>query len=238
MVRLPLRLQTVYRLVPPEKPMVDIGTDHAFLPIELVRSGRVPSALAFDVRKGPLKIAGEHIRSVGLSDRIQTRLSDGFAALNAGEAETAVIAGMGGGTIRGILERKDPREVGIRTLILGPQSEEEALRFYLQAQGYLVYEERYVEEEGKIYGILAVRAGKEPALSETEARFGRVALNRRDPVLRESLEKKERIYREILAKLPENEAGTERRKELEEELSYVKEAQKRWKEQDEWQKNM
>ena len=75
------RLQTVVSLVTPGKTFADIGTDHAFVPIELVKSGRCPKGLACDVRPGPLSGAEEHIRQSGLSDRIGTRLGDGLPAL-------------------------------------------------------------------------------------------------------------------------------------------------------------
>ena len=78
------RLEMIASFVEPGNRLADIGTDHGYVPIYLVQTGRVPSALAMDVRKGPLLRAEEHIREAGLSGRIQTRLSDGLKKLAPG----------------------------------------------------------------------------------------------------------------------------------------------------------
>ena len=84
--------------------LADIGTDHGYIPIALVQEGRIPSALAMDVGKGPLSRAREHIHSQGLDTYIETRLSDGLTELHEGEADTVLIAGMGGMLMKRILE--------------------------------------------------------------------------------------------------------------------------------------
>ena len=84
--------------------LADIGTDHGYIPIALVQKGRIPSALAMDVGKGPLSRAREHIHSQGLDTYIETRLSDGLTELHEGEADTVLIAGMGGMLMKRILE--------------------------------------------------------------------------------------------------------------------------------------
>ena len=102
-VHLDQRLLTVARLVRQGAYLADIGTDHGYVPIWLVQKGVCPSALAMDVRKGPLERAEEHVEEVGLSGKIELRLSDGLAKLKAGEADTVVIAGMGGPLMERIL---------------------------------------------------------------------------------------------------------------------------------------
>ena len=76
--------------------MADVGTDHGFVPIRLMETGTVRHVVAMDVRKGPLSRAAEHVREYHMEDRIETRLSDGLQELKAGEADTVIIAGMGG----------------------------------------------------------------------------------------------------------------------------------------------
>ena len=98
------RLQAVAGLVTDGYRLADIGTDHAYIPIWLVKTGRIPGAVAADINKGPLKRAMEHIRANGLESRIDIRLSDGFAALTPGEVQSAVLAGMGGGLMIRILK--------------------------------------------------------------------------------------------------------------------------------------
>ena len=101
------RLRAVSDLVTQGNRLADIGTDHAFVPIFLVEEGRIPSAVAMDINAGPLERAREHILLHGLEDRIRTRLSDGLQALERGEADTILIAGMGGAlTVRILQQRK------------------------------------------------------------------------------------------------------------------------------------
>ena len=74
----------------------DVGTDHGFVPIRLIESGKVKHVVAMDVRKGPLERACEHVEEYHMEDQIETRLSDGLKELKPGEADTVIIAGMGG----------------------------------------------------------------------------------------------------------------------------------------------
>ena len=98
------RMRKLASLVTKGNRLADVGTDHAYIPIALVREGRIPSALAMDVNQGPLSRAREHIRSSGLDTYIETRLSDGLEKLRSEEADTVLIAGMGGMLTVRILE--------------------------------------------------------------------------------------------------------------------------------------
>lgn len=104
MVKISERLRTAAGLIGEGERLADVGTDHGYVPIYLVERKHIPSAIAMDIRTGPLERAREHIRMYGMEDYIQTRLSDGVAALKPGEADTILIAGMGGGLVKHILE--------------------------------------------------------------------------------------------------------------------------------------
>lgn len=103
-IQLSKRMSALASLVTEGSRLADIGTDHGYIPIALVQKGRIPSALAMDVGKGPLSRAREHIHSQGLDTYIETRLSDGLTELHEGEADTVLIAGMGGMLMKRILE--------------------------------------------------------------------------------------------------------------------------------------
>ena len=103
MIQLSERLSAIASLVTEGSRLVDVGCDHGFLPISLVLSGRIPSALAMDVREGPLSRAREHVEEYGLQDRIRVRLSDGLSSFVPGEGDSLVIAGMGGHLMERIL---------------------------------------------------------------------------------------------------------------------------------------
>ena len=104
MVKISNRLMTAAALVTQGYTLADVGTDHGYIPIYLLQQKKIPSAIAMDINEGPLERAKEHIALYGLQAYIQTRLSDGVAALKPGEVEAVLIAGMGGGLVMHILK--------------------------------------------------------------------------------------------------------------------------------------
>ena len=164
-IQLSKRMSALASLVTEGSRLADIGTDHGYIPIALVQKGRSPSALAMDVGKGPLSRAREHIHSQGLDTYIETRLSDGLTELHEGEADTVLIAGMGGLLTVRILSSK--REVlGGATLVLQPQSDLPSVRGWLAEEGYAITAEDLVLEDGKYYPMM--RAQKCGEMSEAE----------------------------------------------------------------------
>ena len=118
--------------------LADVGTDHAYLPVWLTLQGRVASAIASDLRRGPLDRAQETGRRYGVGDRITFRLGNGLAAVAPEECDTIVIAGMGGENIAQILAGAPWTADGRHTLLLQPQSRAEALRRFLAEHGFAV----------------------------------------------------------------------------------------------------
>ena len=131
--------------------LADIGTDHAYVPISLVRQGKIQSAIAMDINEGPLERARENIQRFALQSRITCRLSDGFEALEAGESQSAVIAGMGGALMIRILEAKPEVIASQKELILQPQSELWRVRRYIKENGWWIDDEEMVQDAGKYY---------------------------------------------------------------------------------------
>jgi tRNA (adenine22-N1)-methyltransferase len=181
--------------------VADIGCDHAFVSIYLKSKGIAGKVIAMDVRKGPLDIARSNIASYGLSEYIDVRLSDGFAALAPGEADIAVIAGMGGLLMVDILKRGSVHtECGIE-LVLQPQSEPDKLRLYLDEIGYDIVDEVFLMEDGKYYTVIrAVKLCRDSdaacdeavSLNDVEIKaqliYGPVLLKKKDRLLRKYIE--------------------------------------------------
>lgn len=151
--QLPKRLETIIERLPASGCLADIGCDHAYVAIEAVRRGKATRALACDVRKGPLQQAAEHIICAGLAGKIETRLSDGLEKVAPGEADTVVVAGMGGPLMERILQG---RLEDFRHFVLSPQSEIPHFRRFLLAEGMQIDEETMLIDEGKYYVILNV----------------------------------------------------------------------------------
>ena len=125
------RLAAIAEQVPQGARLADVGTDHAYLPAWLLLAGRISGAVATDVREGPLQRGRETARLYKVEDRMVFRCCDGLAAVEPQEADTVVIAGMGGELMARIVERA-PWTRGC-TLLLQPMSAQPFLRRWLQA---------------------------------------------------------------------------------------------------------
>ncbi len=199
--QLPKRLETIIERMPASGCLADIGCDHAYVAIEAVRRGRAARALACDVRKGPLQQAAEHILCAGLAGKIETRLSDGLEKVAPGEADTVVVAGMGGPLMERILQG---RLADFAHFVLSPQSEIPHFRRFLLAEGMQIDEETMLIDEGKYYVILNVSKRADAAFSdsmyvtEKDFLYGGRLLRRLDPVLESFLEKEKTRYEGIL----------------------------------------
>lgn len=199
--QLPKRLETIIERMPDSGCLADIGCDHAYVAIEAVRRGRAARALACDVRKGPLQQAAEHILCAGLAGKIETRLSDGLEKVAPGEADTVVVAGMGGPLMERILQG---RLGDFAHFVLSPQSEIPHFRRFLLAEGMQIDEETMLIDEGKYYVILNVSQRADAASSdsmyvtEEDFLYGGCLLRRLDPVLKSFLEKEKTRYEGIL----------------------------------------
>ena len=170
MVKISDRLKTAASLVSEGVVLADVGTDHGYVPIYLLEQKKIRCAIAMDINKGPLERAKEHIQLYGMDAYIQTRLSDGVAALQMGEADSILVAGMGGGLVMHILEEGKAVCQAAGELILQPQSELSGVRDYLAKNGYMIDAERMVFEDGKYYPMMRVhyQTGKNKNTDITE----------------------------------------------------------------------
>ena len=196
------RLSSVASMVTAGNCLADVGTDHGYVPIYLYERNRIPRAIAMDVNKGPLERARLHIAEYGFEEAIETRLSDGLAALKAGEADSVVIAGMGGPLMIRILSAYPEVTSSLKELILQPQSEVSEVRSWLYEQGYEILEEHMVYEDGKYYPMFkAVKALEAKKLSDLEYKFGRYEVLKEQDVLKAFLQKEIAGKQVILQKL-------------------------------------
>ena len=139
--------------------IADVGTDHAYLPVWLVYNGRVASAIASDLREGPLERARETGRVYG-AEEVDFRLCNGLSGIRPEEADTIIIAGMGGENIAAILARAPWTAGGKHTLLLQPQTRAEVLRAFLAENGYAIRREALVEDRGVLYPVMEAGGGK------------------------------------------------------------------------------
>ncbi len=155
------RLSKIFSLVPENRCTADIGTDHAYIPIALIESGKAETAIASDIKTGPIKRADANIKAHGLSDKIETRLGPGLETLKANDADVIIIAGMGGILISNILESSRNVVNSAKLLIFQPMTATLELREYLSENNFTVCGEYLVSEENKLYNIItAIPSGK------------------------------------------------------------------------------
>ena len=166
------RLELVASFVPQGAILLDVGSDHAYLPIELIERGQIESAIAGEVVEGPYQSAVKNVEAHGLKEKIQVRLANGLAAFEeADQVSVITIAGMGGRLITRILEEGLDKLANVERLILQPNNREDDLRIWLQNHGFEIVAENILEEPGKFYEILVVEAGQ-MKLSASDVRFG------------------------------------------------------------------
>ncbi len=155
-MRLSARLSAAATLVRDGVRVVDVGTDHAYLPVHLVKSGKCPVAIACDIGVGPLENARAHVSEFDLGDKIELRLCDGLSGIAPDEAEDIAICGMGGELIASILQNaawtKDPA----KHYILQPMTAVDDLRHYLANEGFSVKREELVRDAGRLYTVMSV----------------------------------------------------------------------------------
>lgn len=145
------RLALCAKLVRKNHSLCDVGTDHAYLPIWLLKSGAIPRAVAADVNPGPLEAAGQNAERYHVGEALSLRLSDGLREISCEEADDVVIAGMGGELILRIIEETMWLRDKTKRLILQPMSAAAELRVGLCRLGFDVLEEFAVEDSGKVY---------------------------------------------------------------------------------------
>ena len=197
------RLETVASFVSQGAVLLDVGSDHAYLPIELVEKGHIERAIAGEVVVGPYQSAVKNVENHGLSDKIQVRLANGLAAFDESDQVSVItIAGMGGRLIASILEEGFDKLAHVERLILQPNNREDDLRNWLQDNGFQIIAESILEEAGKFYEILVVEAGQ-MKLSARDTRFGPFLSKEVSPVFVQKWQKEAEKLQFALGQIPE-----------------------------------
>lgn len=198
------RMQSIADMVTPGKRVADIGCDHALISIYLAMNGISPGVIAMDIARGPLEAARNNILRYGVSDIVETRLSNGMDALQKGETDTAIISGMGGMLMIDILSKGLHNLGEGYELILSPQSEQAEVRRFLRCNGLHIVDEDMLQEDGKYYNIIRAvftENATDESCEDTEAlydAFGECLIKKKSPVLAkytgDQLSKLEGIY--------------------------------------------
>ena len=172
------RLTLAAEMLGQVKSVADIGTDHAFLPIYLIKEGLAERVIACDIAEGPLSVAKANITKYGLADKIELRLANGLLGLEPNEVDAVTILGMGGETIADILTDSPWVKNPDITLILQPMSCDDRLREYLLSEGFEIKSELGVESQGRFYTVMKVAfSGNIPKVGKEYKYIGKLLEN-------------------------------------------------------------
>jgi tRNA (adenine22-N1)-methyltransferase len=186
-MRLSPRLMAIAEMVGCAYCVADIGTDHGYVPVYLVRSGKAECAIAADISRGSLAKAKELVSRYGLEDKIMIRLGDGLTVLKPGEADVVILAGIGGALTAGLLETGRGILDSVDRVILQPMNAQELVRQWLPKSGFAISDERLVKEKGRIYQVIMAVHGNGATAVDDPFYFevGRKLIENKDPLLYE-----------------------------------------------------
>ena len=192
------RLNCLLTHIPDGRGVIDVGTDHGYLPAALAQGGYRGALLASDIRPGPLEAAKRTARDLGLENKIRFLLADGLDGCDPEAVDTIVIAGMGGDTICGILDRAEWCLSDRYTLVLQPMTRAEVLRYWLVNNGFAITAEDLVLDGGILYSLLTARFGGVTRLNEAELFTGSCAMLNRHPLFPALLSREEQRFSRML----------------------------------------
>ena len=147
------RLKAVKSLIRPGIGVIDVGTDHGYIPVALSKEGYKGNIIACDINQGPLSAAKANAEKAGVTN-IDFRLSNGLEKCGCTEADTIIIAGLGGDIICSIIDNASWLQSSKYNIILQPMTKPEVLRYFLTNNGFEILRELNVEDSGRIYAVI------------------------------------------------------------------------------------
>ncbi len=212
-MELSIRLKTIASMIEECNSVVDVGTDHGYVPIYLVKNSIIESAIASDINKGPVEKATNNVLSNNVSNQISCRLGSGLSTVKKGEVQVAIIAGMGGNLIRDILEADLKVVKELKYMILQPVQNAEVLREYLYSTGYDILDEEICMDDGKFYEIIKAKYNNKPVVMDTiYYEISKILLEKKHLVMQKFIEHKLQKYSQIYDTLNEDKLSSKNRK--------------------------
>lgn len=208
-----LRLKTIAGMVDTCECVADIGTDHGYVPIYLIKNDVCSKAIASDINKGPVEKARLNVKLEGLDNKIQCRLGGGLSTIKPGEVQGIVIAGMGGNLIRDIIEEGIDILKKAKFAVLQPVQNPEVLREYIYRKGYKIIDEELCIEDNKLYEIIKI--GYDEKIEDIDSIYyeiGKTLVQKRHPLVNRYIEMKVERYIKILENITEESESAKSRK--------------------------
>lgn len=190
-IKLSKRLKKIADLIPPNTRVADIGGDHGLLLLYLAQQDKLTAGIVGELNEGPFQNCKSALKKY--KDMISVRKGDGLAVIMQGEADTVVIAGMGGSLISQILDNNKEKLIGIKHLIFQPNNSASTLRHWLDTNGYEITDEFLIKERDIIYEIIKAEPGQNNLYTKELDRdmlysIGPILWDKRDPLLHERID--------------------------------------------------
>ena len=203
------RLKAVANLVPRNKRIADIGTDHAYLPVYLAARGFITGAVASDNKEGPCQAARKTIAQYHLEQRIEVRQGDGLLTIHPDEVEVIVMAGMGGLTMLSILDQGMAvlNTPTLTHLVLQPQTDSDAVRRWAEQKGWEICQEDLAQEGTKLYEMFVLTPNKHYVYPGPSYEVGSLLITHKHPLLKKRLEKLIKEHRAALQGMEQGARG-------------------------------
>lgn len=212
-MELSLRLYKIASMVDKCDCLADIGTDHAYIPIFLIKEGKCNRAIASDINEGPLKKAQTNIDEEDLNDKIECRLGGGFKTIKPFETNVAIIAGMGGNLIRDIINENIEVFQNMEYCILQPVQNPEVLREYIYSMGFTIIDEELIIEDSKFYEVIKLKfSNNMMQVDPIYYEVGKKLVEKNHSLLKEFINYKLDKYNSINTKLTDNSYNSRARK--------------------------
>ena len=210
------RLKRIAEHVDRCESVADIGTDHGYIPIYLVKEGICEKAIASDINKGPIEKAKVNVAFEGVSEKVKCLLGPGLAPLKEGEVNGVILAGMGGNLTRDILLADMPKVRKYDFLILQPAQNPEILREFLYKGNYEIIDEDLIMDEGRFYELFKVKYNKDSEKlifeDELEYEISPMLRKKKHPLLKEYIEEKINKCETILNFIKDDTEAAKKRK--------------------------
>lgn len=172
------RLKAILSMVEDGVGVIDVGTDHGFIPIALTENNYKGNIYASDINREPLQTAINNAKEAGIADRIIFLLCDGLEKCPPEKVDTIVIAGMGGDMICRILDYAEWTMDQRYKLILQPMTKQEVVRYWLSNNGFITESEELAVEGDTIYQIIAARFDGFTKYNDAELFAGKYSLTK------------------------------------------------------------
>jgi tRNA (adenine22-N1)-methyltransferase len=207
--------------------IIDVGTDHGYIPIYVIKNNLCERAIASDINKDPVKKAMLNATLEGVSKEVEVRLGGGLKTIKKGEVQGVIMAGMGGNLIKEILEVDKYKLPSFKFLILQPAQNPEILREYLYTNGYEILVEDLCFDEGIFYELFKVKKNQSignTGLNSILYEISPILLKNKHPLMYSYLESKEEKYKKILGFLkPDSEGSIKRKEDIGKKLEHIRE---------------